>query len=88
MHIYSLINFVGDGRICGKGILVAERAALGASGRAVLTLANDRRAMCDVGAARTDLVCLSDFIVSARSRSKVQDTPPFFVAILLSLLFR
>lgn len=43
-------------------ILVAERAGLGASGRAVLALVNDRRAICDVGAARTDFACLSDFI--------------------------
>jgi len=58
---------------------VAERAGLGASGRAVLMLVNDRRATCDVGAARTDFACLSDFIISVR----VQDTPPLFSPYLL-----
>lgn len=43
-------------------ILVAERAGLGASGRAVLTLVNDRRATHDAGPARADFACLSDFI--------------------------
>ena len=35
-------------------MLVAERAALSASGRAALTLVNDRRATCDVEVARAD----------------------------------
>ena len=62
MCICLLIIVIGHGRKSRGRILVAERAELGASGRAALMLVNDRRATCDVGAARANFACLSDFI--------------------------
>jgi len=62
VFICLLNGVIGHGRNGRECTLVAERAEPGASGRAALTLINDRRATCDDGAARADFACLSDFI--------------------------
>ena len=78
MYICLLSNVIGDGRNSREYIPVAERAELGASGRAALTLVNDRRATCDVEVARADFACLSDFIGECEG--------PRHTAFVLSLL--